>query len=211
KLKTNHMIGVVKDFNFNSLRESVAPLVLVLEDDHGEIGMRVHSSNVSAIVSQVQEEWRKLAPGRPFSYSFMDDDFNNEYQTEQRMGGISLSFSVLAIFIACLGLFGLAAYAAQQRTREIGIRKVLGATITGIIGLLSRDFLKLVLVAAVITFPFAWWATHSWLQGFAYRIDIGWQVFVFAGLLSVGIALLTVSLQALKAALTNPVKSLRSE
>jgi putative ABC transport system permease protein len=159
----------------------------------------------------VRNEWKKIAPGQPFSYSFMDEDFNNLYETEQRMGGISLSFSLLAIFIACLGLFGLAAYAAEQRTREIGIRKVLGATIGGIIGLLSRDFLVMVLISALIAFPLAWWAMHRWLQDFAYRIDIGWGVFVLAGLLSVGIALLTVSFQALRAALMNPVKSLRSE
>jgi putative ABC transport system permease protein len=175
------------------------------------MALRVHSGNIPQLVSKVEDEWRKISPGVPFSYSFMDEDFNAIYKTEQRMGGISLSFSLLAIFIACLGLFGLAAYAAEQRTREIGIRKVLGATIGGIIALLSRDFLRLVLVSALISFPFAWWAMHHWLQDFAYRIEIGWQVFALAGVLSVAIALLTVSFQALRAALMNPVKSLRSE
>jgi putative ABC transport system permease protein len=127
------------------------------------------------------------------------------------MGGISLSFSLLAICIACLGLFGLAAYAAEQRTREIGIRKVLGATVTNIFGLLSKDFLVLVLVAALIAFPFAWWAMHRWLQDFAYRISIGWQVFGLAAVLASGIALFTISFQAFKAALASPVRSLRSE
>lgn len=141
----------------------------------------------------------------------MDDDFNAQYKAEGRMGGISLSFSLLAICIACLGLFGLAAYAAEQRTREIGIRKVLGATVTNIFGLLSKDFLVLVLVAALIAFPFAWWAMHRWLQDFAYRISIGWQVFGLAAVLASGIALFTISFQAFKAALASPVRSLRSE
>ena len=141
----------------------------------------------------------------------MDEEFNNMYLTEQRQGSISLSFSLLAIFIACLGLFGLTAYAAEQRTREIGIRKVLGATVGGIIGLLSRDFLLLVVIAMLIAFPLAWWAMNHWLQDFAYRITIGWDVFVLAALLAIGIAMLTVSFQAVKAALANPVRSLRTE
>jgi len=152
-----------------------------------------------------------MAPSQPFAYSFMDDEFNNIYRTERRMGGISLSFSLLAIFIACLGLFGLTAYAAEQRTREIGIRKVLGASVTGIIRLLSKDFLRLVVISAVISFPLAWWAMHTWLQDFAYRITIGWEIFAVAAVIAVGIALLTVSFQAVRAALANPVKSLRSE
>ncbi len=127
------------------------------------------------------------------------------------MGTISLSFSLLAICIACLGLFGLAAYAAEQRTREIGIRKVLGATVTNIVGLLSMNFLKLVMLSAVIAFPLAWWAMHNWLQDFAYRVDISWKVFALAAILSVAIALFTVSFQAIKAALSNPVKSLRAD
>jgi putative ABC transport system permease protein len=211
KTKTYRIIGVIKDFNFNSLREVVTPLALFLEENRGDFAMRVRTGHMTQLVAQVENDWKKIAPGQPFSYSFMDEDFNALYKTEQQMGGISLSFSLLAIFIACMGLFGLAAYAAEQRTREIGIRKVLGATIGGIIGLLSRDFLLLVLLSALIAFPVAWFAMHRWLQDFAYRIDIGWEVFVLAGLLSLGIALLTVSFQALRAALANPVKSLRSE
>jgi putative ABC transport system permease protein len=211
KLSVYHIVGVVKDFNFNSLREVVSPLGFFLQENRGQIALRVKSGDIHRLVGQVENAWRSMAPGQPFAYTFMDDEFNAQYSTEQRMGGISLSFSLLAIFIACLGLFGLAAYAAEQRTREIGIRKVLGATVGGIISLLSRDFLLLVLVAAAISFPLAWWAMHHWLQDFAYRIDIGWQVFAVAMVLSVGIALLTVSVQALKAALANPVNSLRSE
>jgi putative ABC transport system permease protein len=211
KVKAYRIIGVMKDFNFNSLREVVTPLGLFLEEDRGEFAMRVHTAQMTRLVAEVENGWKKIAPGQPFSYSFMDEDFNALYKSEQRMGGISLSFSLLAIFIACLGLFGLAAYAAEQRTREIGIRKVLGATVGGIMRLLSRDFLRLVFLSGLIASPFAWWAMHRWLQDFAYRIEIGWGVFVLAAVLSVGIALVTVSFQALRAALANPVKSLRSE
>jgi len=211
KLDKYHIVGVVKDFNFNSLREVVTPMVLFLHEDRGQIALRVSPENVHRLVGQIGEIWRQMAPSQPFSFLFMDDAFNNIYRTEQRMGGISLSFSLLAIFIACLGLFGLAAYAAEQRTREIGIRKVLGASVGGIVGLLSRDFLRLVVISAVIAFPLAWWAMHHWLQDFAYRITIGWEVFAAAGVVAVGIALVTVSFQAVRAALANPVKSLRSE
>jgi len=211
KVKEYHIVGVVKDFNFNSLRQVVTPVVLFLQRDYGRLALRVSTTNIHQLTGQIENEWRRMAPSQPFSYNFMDEEFDNIYRSEQRMGGISLSFSLLAIFIACLGLFGLTAYAAEQRTREIGIRKVLGASVTGIIRLLSRDFLRLVVVAAIVAFPLAWWAMHSWLQDFAYRITIGWEVFAVAAGISVGIALLTVSFQAVKAALANPVKSLRSE
>jgi putative ABC transport system permease protein len=206
-----HIIGVVKDFNYNSLRQVVTPMGLFLKEDRGQIALRIHTKDVKQVTRQVEQAWNKMMPGQQFSYVFMDDEFNSIYKAEQRMGGISLSFSLLAIFIACLGLFGLAAYAAEQRTREIGIRKVLGATVSGIIRLLSKDFLKLVLVSAVITFPLAWWAMSNWLEDFAYRITIGWDIFALAMVLAVGIALVTVSFQAVRAALANPVKSLRSE
>jgi putative ABC transport system permease protein len=210
-VETWHIVGVVKDFNFNSLRQMVSPLGFKLQTDRGRMALRINTANIPALVAHIEDKWKTMAPGQPFTYSFMDDDFNRIYRSEQRMGGISLSFSLLAIFIACLGLFGLTAYAAEQRTKEIGIRKVLGATVTNIIGLLSADFLRLVMLAALITFPFAWWAMHSWLQDFAYRVGISWTVFALAALLSAGIALLTVSFQAFKAALANPVRSLRSE
>ncbi|HEY8958334.1 ABC transporter permease [Chitinophaga sp.] len=205
-----HIIGVVKDFNFNSLREQVTPLALFLRENRGSMAFRVHGNNIPQLVAQMEEKWKATIPNQPFSYSFMDDDFNALYKSENRMGKISLSFSVLAIFIACLGLFGLAAYAAEQRTREIGIRKVLGATATNIVNLLSRDFLKLVMISILFAFPAGWWVMHRWLQDFAYRINIGWQVFGLAALMAVVIALLTVSFQAIRAALTDPVRSLRS-
>lgn len=207
----SHIIGVVRNFNFNSLREVVTPMGLFLREERGKIALRIRPSNVQRVVKQAEQAWQKMVPGQQFSYVFMDDEFNSTYSSEQRMGGISLSFSLLAIFIACLGLFGLSAYAAEQRTREIGIRKVLGATVGGIVRLLSKDFLVLVSVSAVITFPLAWWAMSHWLLDFAYRITIGWDIFVLAAVLAVGVALLTVAFQAVRAALANPVKSLRSE
>jgi putative ABC transport system permease protein len=211
KITEWHVVGVVDDFNFNSLREVVTPLLLYMHEDRGSLAIRVKGDNTTRLLKQIEAKWKSIAPGQPFEYSFMDDDFNEHYKAEQRTGGISLAFSLLAICIACLGLFGLAAYAAEQRTKEIGIRKVLGATVTGIVGLLSRDFLILVLVAALIAFPFSWWAMHRWLQDFAYRISIGWKVFGLAAVLAAGIALITISWQALKAAWANPVTSLRSE
>ncbi|WP_143305976.1 ABC transporter permease [Chitinophaga vietnamensis] len=206
-----HIVGVVKDFNFSSLRDQVQPLALFLRPSDGNVAFRFHTKDIPALVAKVEAKWRAMMPGKPFNYSFMDDDFNAQYKSEVRVGRISVIFSVLAVLIACLGLFGLAAYAAEQRTREIGIRKVLGATTTNIVDLLSRDFLKLVLVAILLASPIAWWAMHRWLQDFAYRITIGWSVFALAAVLAVLIALLTVSFQAIKAAVANPVKSLRSQ
>ena len=211
KVKEWHVIGVVKNFNFNTLRSVVTPMVLYPGMDKGRISLRISGSHAHQLAGQIEALWRKMAPSQPFSYTFMDEEFNNLYLTEGRMGSIALSFSLLAIFIACLGLFGLTAFAAEQRKREIGIRKVLGAPVSGIIGLLSRDFLLLVGLAMLIAFPLSWWAMHRWLQDFAYRISIGWEVFAIAAVLAVGIAVLTVSFQAVKAALANPVGSLRSE
>jgi putative ABC transport system permease protein len=211
KVKEFHVIGVVKNFNFNTLRQVVTPMMLYLGWDQGRISLRFHGGNAHQLAGGIEKLWRTMAPSQPFSYTFMDEEFNNQYLDERRMGSIALSFSILAIFIGCLGLFGLTAYAAEQRTREIGIRKVLGATVSGIIMLLSRDFLLLVVIALLIAFPLSWWAMHYWLQGFAYRIGIGWAVFVLAALLAIGIAMLTVSFQAIRAALANPIRSLRTE
>ena len=205
------VIGVVKDFNFNSLREQVTPMVLFFDEERGSIAIRFQTSDISSLVAQVQNKWKSIAPNQPFSYTFMDEDFNNIYQSEQRIGKIALSFSVLAILIACLGLFGLVTYAAEQRTKEIGIRKVLGASVSNIVRMLSKDFMKLVIVAMIIAFPLAWYFMNKWLEDFAYRINIDWKVFALAGLAAILIAIVTVSFQAIKAALTNPVKNLRTE
>ena len=152
-----------------------------------------------------------MSTDHPFDYEFMDEQFNNLYTTEQRTGNIFIVFAILAILIACLGLFGLVTYAAEQRTKEIGIRKVLGASIPGIVTMIAKDFLRLVFIASVLAFPIAWWAMHKWLQDFAYRVNISWWVFVIAGVTAVAIAIITVSFQAIRAAIANPVKSLRTE
>ena len=206
-----HVIGVIKNFNFSSLRDVVTPLALLFKKDIGNISVRISSSKIAAVITQIESKWKALVPGRPFEYSFMDEQFNNLYATEQRTGQIFIAFALLAIIIACLGLFGLVTYAAEQRTKEIGIRKVLGADVINIVEMISKDFLKLVLIAVVVASPLAWWAMNKWLQDFAYRINISWWVFLVAGVLALLIALLTVSFQAIKAAVVNPVKSLRTE
>ncbi|MBD0365594.1 MAG: FtsX-like permease family protein, partial [Flavisolibacter sp.] len=205
------VIGVIKNFNFESLRQNIGALCMKLGQSTGAISFRLKSDNLTQALAHVQTTWKRLAPNEPFTYSFLSEDFDRMYRSEQRAGQIFISFAVLAILIACLGLFGLATYAAEQRTKEIGIRKVLGASVGNIVNMLSKDFLKLVFIASVIAFPVAWWGMHQWLQDFAYRIHISWWVFVVAALVAFVIALVTVSFQAVKAALTNPVKNLRTE
>jgi len=207
-----HVVGVVKDFNFESLRDRISPLALVYAPDNGAISVRIHTSDLSGLISKIESKWKELSPNQQFAYSFMDQDFDATYRTEQRVGTLFISFSTLAIVIACLGLFGLAAYAAEQRTKEIGIRKVLGASVSGIVGMLSKDFIKLVLISILIASPLAWWFMNKWfLQDFAYRESIQWWIIAIAGAISILIAFVTISFQSIKAALTNPVKSLRSE
>ena len=210
-ITTYHIVGVVRDFNYNTLRETVTPLALFYGNQTGKIALKVKATNVRDLVSQIENKWKAMAPGQPFSYAFMDEQFNNMYRTEQRISQISVTFAILAILIACLGLFGLVTYAAEQRIKEIGIRKILGASVLNLVAMLSKDFLKLVIISAVIAFPVAWWAMHKWLQDFAYRIQIEWWIFITAGLVAILIALLTVSFRAIRAALTNPVKNLRTE
>lgn len=209
--KPYHIIGVVKDFNFNSMHDKVGPLVIELSENYGRIAMRINTKNIPALISEVENKWNSMGTSQLFSYSFLDADFNKVYDAEQRTGKLFITFAVFAIFIACLGLFGLVTYAAEQRIKEIGVRKVLGASVGEIVTMISKDFVKLVLIASVIAFPVAWWMMNKWLQSFAYRINISWWVFVLAGLLTIAIALITVSFQAIKAAMANPVKSLRSE
>jgi putative ABC transport system permease protein len=206
-----HIIGVIKDFNFESLRSNVTPLAFTLKYNRGKVAIRVNAANIPALIDQVGNIWRKLSPGHPFTYSFMDEDFNTIYNTEQRIGTIFIVFTSLAIIIACLGLFGLAAYAAAQRTKEIGIRKVLGADVVVIAAMLSKDFVRLVCIAILIASPLAWYAMNKWLQSFAYRVTLHWYIIALAGLAALLIAFITVSYQSVKAAIANPVKSLRSE
>jgi putative ABC transport system permease protein len=211
KTQSYNIIGVVKNFNFETLHQNVGPLSFFLGKSGGLASFKVNTANIKTLIAEIESLWKSLAPGMPFSYRFMDESFNEMYQSEQKVGQIALIFSVLAILIACLGLFGLATFIAEQRTKEIGIRKVLGASIQGIVRLLSKDFMKLVAIAFVIAAPVSWWAMHSWLSDFAYRITIEWWIFALAALLALLIALVTVSFQAIKAAIANPVKSLRTE
>jgi putative ABC transport system permease protein len=206
-----NIVGVVKNFNFESMKQQIGALCFRLGDAYWETAFKVDPANMKQLVSQVEKEWTKLAPSYPFSYKFLDESFNNMYRAEQRAGQVALSFSVLAIVIACLGLFGLASFMAEQRTKEIGVRKVLGASMNNIVSMLSRDFLRLVLVSAVFAIPLSWFIMHRWLENFAYRVNISWWVFVLAAILALLIALVTISFQTVKAALTNPVDSLRSE
>ena len=211
EVKTYRVIGIVKDFHFRSLHELISPLVMVLSPNPGMMIVKLKTTDVSGLISVLKNRWNGLGTEEPFTYSFLDDRYNNTYQSEQKIGMILGIFSGLTIFVACLGLFGLAMFTAEQRTKEIGIRKVLGASVAGIVNLLSIDFLKLVLVAVVLATPVSWWAMNKWLMDFAYRIDISWWIFVLAALTALLIALLTVSFQAIKAAISNPVKSLRTE
>ncbi len=212
--RTYTVIGVVKNFHFESLRRNIGALSLVLipkEATVSSVSFRLSRTDIPALLRQIETRWKQFAPGQPFSYAFLQDSFDQMYRAEQRVGTVVLLFSILAILIACLGLFGLAAFMAEQRTKEIGVRKVLGASVPNIVTLLSKDFLKLVMIAIVIASPLAWYAMNSWLKDFAYKIDIEWWVFALAGTVAITIALLTVSFQSIKAALMNPVHSLRAE
>ena len=206
-----NIIGVVRNFNYESLRQPIGPLCFFLSERGSLASFKINTSRIQSLINQIESKWRALAPSMPFSYRFMDQSFDEMYRAEQRMGKISMIFSILAILIACLGLFGLAAFVAEQRTKEVGIRKVLGASVQGIVRLLSKDFIILVGIAFVISTPFAWWAMHKWLSDFAYRIDMPWWIFGLAGVLAAMIALITVSFQAIRAAIANPVQSLRTE
>lgn len=210
-VKQYHVVGIVKDFNFSSLRESIGPVVMTLGENTGALSVKVDTKNLSALLSQIKDRWKELSPNVQINYSFMDQEFDASYRTEQRTGQIFIVFTSLAIVIACLGLFGLAAYAAEQRTKEIGIRKVLGASVSAIAGMLSKDFIKLVFISILIASPLAWYLMNKWLQDFAYRINIQWWVLVLAGMAALCIAVITVSFQSIKAAIANPVDSLKNE
>jgi putative ABC transport system permease protein len=210
--KNYKIIGVVRDFNFSSLRDNITPLMLVMNHDWlVSISVRINTRRLPDLIKQIENKWKALVPNQHFEYSFMDDDFNALYNNEQRMGKVFVLFTTLAIIIACLGLFGLAAYAAEQRNREIGIRKVLGARVSTLVAMLSKDFIKLVIISILIAAPLAWLVMQKWLQGFAYRQNIQWWVLVSAGLGAIVIAFVTISYQSVKAAMANPVDSLRSE
>jgi putative ABC transport system permease protein len=210
--KKGNVIGVVKDFNYSSLHDAIKPLIIHIQPGwYGNIAVKVNGNNIPETISKIEAKWKELNLDSPFEYTFMDDDFQALYKAEQQTKTIIGWFTSLAIFIACLGLFGLAAFMAEQRTKEIGVRKVLGADIFGIVTLLSKDFLTLVVIAIVFAVPISWYGASLWLESFAYKTAISWWIFALAGGSAIFIALVTVSFQSIKAAIANPVNSLRSE
>jgi len=208
------IIGVVKDFHYQSLQQIIRPLSMRIEPDGcDQISVKVGMTDLKKTIAGIEKAWRAIIPLQPFSYFFVDEMFDRQYRAEDRFGKLFLYFAVLAIFISCLGLLGLASYSTVQRTKEIGVRKVLGASVGGIVGLLSKDFLWLVGIAFVVATPVSFFLMKGWLEGFAYRINIfsAWWIFAAGGLAAVAIAMLTISFQAVRAAVANPVVSLRSE
>jgi putative ABC transport system permease protein len=209
--KAYTVVGVVKDFNYTSAKQKVAPLMMLPMHRHGSIILKIKAVEVSNLVADIKKQWDEYKASGPFSYYFVDEQFASLYSAEQRTGHIFTSFAVIAVIIASLGLFGLASFMIKLRVKEIGIRKVLGASSGNITAMLSTEFLKLILIAILISFPITWFAMHKWLQDFAYRVNIQWWVFVLAGFIALLIALITISFQSIKAAIANPIKSLRSE
>jgi len=207
------IVGVAKDFNFNSLHYKIETLFICNQKDWGfnTMSVKINGAKVKAALAYMGDVWKKNVADRPFEYEFLDDHFKDVYRADSQVSDIVGILAALAIVISCLGLFGLASYSAEKRIKEVGIRKVLGASVNNIVGLLSRHFIRLVLIANIIAWPIAWVALSRWLQDYAYRVNISVWVFVIAGLTAMLIALITVSFQAIKAAIANPVKSLRTE
>ncbi|EAQ49804.1 ABC transporter permease [Leeuwenhoekiella blandensis] len=210
--RNGQIIGVVENFHAESLKREIGPLSFVFDPKQSRLlTLKVAATDLSRTLNFVEDSWKQFLPNTRFEYYFLDEFFDRQYRSEQRFNNLFLSFAVLAIFISCLGLLGLASYSTKQRRREIGIRKIVGASVPGIVNLLSKEFIKLVGIAFLIAVPVAWFGMHKWLQDFAYRIELSWWIFALAGLLAIGIAMLTVSFQAIKAAIANPVKAIRTE
>jgi putative ABC transport system permease protein len=210
--KKGVIIGVIKDYNFNGLQKEITPLSICLDfNDCNYLTLKVGAQHVAEMIPAIRTKWDRLAPSRPFDYFFLDESFDRQYKNEQRFGSLFISFAVFAIFISCLGLLGLASYSTIQRIKEVGVRRVMGASVSGIVRLLSMDFLKLVLMAFVIAVPLAWYMMDKWLQDFAYRTTLAWWIFASAGIAAMAIAFITISYQAIRAAVASPVKSLRSD
>ncbi|MFK7774145.1 MAG: FtsX-like permease family protein [Saprospiraceae bacterium] len=205
------VVGVIKDIHHNTLRNAITPICFQASNTTSVLSVKISPSNLKTVLPQIEQKWNTYIKDRPFDYQFMDEHFASIYESEQRLSQILLIATILSILIACLGLLALSTFIIQQRTKEIGIRKVLGASAIGIVSLLSKDFLKLVFIALVIATPVAWYVMNNWLQDFAYRVEIQWWVFALAGIVSIVVAFITVSSQSLKAALTNPVDSLKNE
>ncbi|WP_234736967.1 ABC transporter permease [Tellurirhabdus bombi] len=208
---TYQVVGVVKDFHFRSLHERITPLVMVLGKNPGTLIAKVKTRDIAGLLASVKKQWVGFKTDQPFSYSFLNERFMKTYESEQKIGQILGIFSGLTIFVACLGLLGLAIFTAERRKKEIGVRKVLGASVGSIVGLLSKEFVRLVLIAIALASPIAWYAMDKWLQAFEYKINVAWWMFALAGSLAIAVALLTISFQSIKAALTDPVRSLRAE
>src|SRR5450432_2481896 len=211
QVKAYTIIGVIKDFNFSSLKQPIGPLSLFLSDNPGTISFRVNPSAMKSFLAKSETLWKQLAPSMPFSFQFMDEAFAEMYQSEQRVGKIALLFATLAILIASLGLFGLATFMAEQRMKEIGIRKVLGASVQRIVRLMTSEFIRLIFISFIIAAPVAWLVMNKWLNDFAFRTEITWWMFVVSAALAMMIAMITVSIQAIRAAILNPVNSLKAE
>jgi putative ABC transport system permease protein len=211
-IKKGRVIGVVEDFHYKSLHEKVSASVIQLYPQVTyKVAVKLKTANIKNTLAFINNKWSQFVPAYPLDYKFMDDTYRAMYKTEERLSDLLWIFTVMAIFIGCMGLFALAAFSAEQRTKEIGIRKVLGATALNIVGLLSRNFLGLVFISSLIAIPIAWWAMNSWLKDFPYRVAMSWWIFGIAIIVALAIALLTVSFQSVKAARANPVKSLRAE
>jgi putative ABC transport system permease protein len=204
------VIGVIKDFHFRSLHETIAPLIM-LNNPYGGLIVRVNTKEIAALLSSIESKWKSFQVEEPFSYSLLDELYNETYLAEQKMGNIMNIFGGLTIFVACLGLFGLVTFATEQRVKEIGIRKVLGANVTEIMSLLSKDLIILVVISFIIAFPLGYYLMDKWLQDFAYKIDVQWWAYALAGLTTLLIAFFTMSFKTINSALANPVESLRSE
>ena len=206
------VIGVLKDFHYESLQQDIKPFTMRYETwGLGTISIKLSSAKMPETIKAISHQWTQIIPNRPFEYNFLDQQFDQKYRAEDKFGNLFFNFAILAIFISCLGLLGLASYSTIQRTREIGVRKVLGASVSNIVNLLSLEFIKLVLIAFVIAVPVGLFGMNKWLQDFAYHIHISWWVFAVAGSSAMVIAFLTISFQAIKAAVSNPVDSLRTE
>lgn len=211
-VKQGKIIGVVKDFHYSSLHEKVTAAVIhIYPQVTFKVAVKVKTADMQGTIAFIKDTWNKFSPGYPLDYKFMDETYGKMYVNEGKLASLLWIFTAMAIFVGCMGLFGLAAFSAEQRTKEIGIRKVLGASVLNIMGLLSKNFVKLTLIASVIAFPIAWWAMNNWLEDFPYRVAISWWIFAIAVAVALAIALITVSFQSIKAATTNPVKSLRTE
>jgi len=205
------ILGVVKDFNFESMRSRIVPLCMVLGNSPTIVSVKLKTTDMRKTIAAITGVWKNISPHQPFRYTFLDERFASMYDDVQRTGRIFSSFAILAIIVACLGLFALSAYMAEQRSKEISIRKVLGASVAQVTALVSKDFVKLVLIALLLACPVAWWGMNKWLQDFAYQTTISWWIFAVAGVLVVIIALATISFQSIRAAVANPVDSLKGE